>query len=149
MKRFLVPVLLFMLLITACSRAATPVKWGSLEVSLVREQTNPTHWTAVMEVRNPTNKTQLVHYNQAHKYTMYVLKDGKEILKAPFGAQTEPELLNVVEGTFAEHRVTWTYKDQDGNPVPKGKYQVKVSLNAETTGAKNGVTVGPVSVVVK
>lgn len=150
MNRGLVSLLLLSLLLAACGPAADkPAQWGNLAVELARPAANPDHWTAVLQVRNPTTSIQPIQYTQPHKLTIIVTKDGKEIYRAPSDPVAQGELLNISPGAPAEHRVTWTYKDQEGKAVPRGTYQLKVELHAVTRGVEGGPVVRPVDVTVR
>lgn len=155
MKRFLISVsMLLAMLLTACTGgvAKSPEggpKWGALDVTFQKIQAQQNSWTADVQVKNNTKQTQLVQYTGPAKYSIHVLKDGKEIYKEGFGPISQPLLLNILPDAVQSHIVAWRYVDQAGQRVPPGKYQVKAELHAETGAVKGSKMVGPVDVEVK
>lgn len=162
MRRFLFPVLAVLtltLLLAACGRAQGP-EWGNLKLTLEKVQQTDKHWTARMVLTNPTDKVQVIEYVSDARYTLIVTKDGEEVLVQPFDIQKEDatKILNLAPGVAKEYVVAWTYRNQDGDRVEPGTYEVSVRLNAVTVVQERGKTqptlieprtVGPVKVQVQ
>ncbi|MFZ5825243.1 MAG: BsuPI-related putative proteinase inhibitor [Bacillota bacterium] len=146
MRRFLLPVLILTLalLLSACGANRAPQKeqpdqWGNLRVTLEKVQQTETQWSANLAVHNPTEKMQAMQYRGASRYTMVVTREGKEVLRRGFESMdpNKPEILNLTAGITKNHVVVWTFRDEAGNRVEPGTYEISVTLN--------GVTVVPVA----
>jgi len=162
MRRFRLPVLLILslaLLLSACGSKQGP-EWGNLRLTLDKIQQTDQHWTARMVLNNPTDKIQVIEYTAAQRYTLIVTQGDKEVLVQPFDIRKEedPKVLNLAPGVSKEYPVAWTYRDQDGNRVSPGTYNVSVRLEAVTVVREAGKTqptlveprtVGPVQVKVQ
>jgi len=162
MRRFLFPavaVLALMLAVAACGRAQGP-EWGNLKLTLDKVQQTENHWTARLVLTNPTDKVQVIEYIDEARYTMIVTKGGQEVLVQPFDIRDEEEskILNLAPGVSKEYVVAWTYRNQAGDRVEPGTYEVSVRLEAVTVMQERGKTqptlveprtVGPVKVQVQ
>lgn len=149
MKRILVTLLLSVLVLSGCSSAGKLQPWGKLQVGLAKIEATDTQWTAQLVVKNPTKQVQLIQYQGPARYTLVVTQGEKEVLRTGFDSLEKPELLNLGGEVEKKHPVAWTYKDQEGNKLPAGTYQVKVELNAATPGADKAAVAGPVKVTIK
>ena len=161
MRRVLFPVLVVLALalsLAGCGRAQGP-QWGNLNLTLEDVQQNENHWTARMVLTNPTDKVQVIEYIADARYTLIVTKGGEEVFVQPFDIRQEgdPSILNLSPGVSKEYVVAWTYRDEEGNRVEPGTYEVTVRLEAVTVVQEPGKsqptlieprTVGPVKVEV-
>lgn len=170
MRRFLFPLLILTLalLLPACAPnnapKQDPEQWGNLRVTLEGAAQTEKQWSAKLAIKNPTDKMQVMQYQGPARYTMVVTRDEEEVLRQNFDAldPSKPEVLNLTAGVTKSHPVVWTYRNNAGQPVEPGTYQISVTLNAITTmpnpNPKAGEpaqqivqpkTVGPVTVTVK
>ncbi|MFO7274862.1 MAG: hypothetical protein LOD90_08435 [Symbiobacteriaceae bacterium] len=161
MRRFLVPVLVvcaLTLALAGCGRAQGP-EWGNLRLTLEKQQQTEKHWTARLVLTNPTDKVQVIEYTGGARYTLIVTRNGETVLEQSFDPlkEDDPTILNLAPGVAKEYVVAWTYRNQEGERVEPGTYEVSVRLNAVTVVKEAGKrqptlveprTVGPVKVQV-
>ncbi|MEW8979350.1 MAG: BsuPI-related putative proteinase inhibitor [Symbiobacterium sp.] len=162
MRRFRLPVYLVLtlvLLLTACSGRQNP-QWGNLRLTLEEINQTDTQWSARLVLTNPTDKVQVIQYTEPYRYTMVVTQGDQEIYTRSFDKRDKetPEILNLSAGVSKEYVVAWTYRDNEGNRVPPGTYNVSVRLEAITVVQEAGKTqptvveartMGPLKVQVK
>jgi len=150
MKRILALSLAGMaLVLAACSGGATKKTWGGFDVSLASQKAGPDGFVAGVEIKNNTNKTQILQYNPPAKYTLVVTQGKNEVFRADYGALQKAELLNILPKAAQPHVVGWSYQDKTGKKVAPGSYQVQIYIHAVTTATKGEVSIGPVAVTVK
>lgn len=131
--RKLVITVLLVALVAGCRAAPQGVR---VEVAPLRMQGG---WASEVRFANTTNQTVvLVIRNPVYVMTVHG-PDGAEVFRREEPLARDEQLENIMPGAHKAYVVTWTGKNQQGEPVAPGSYRVRFDFNAFSQGQKVGV----------